>query len=518
MEGAAVSHLTLPAEGRSWRKHRRILGRTEENLIMIGRRRSAGGRTALLLLLLIPAELPGQAAGGMGRDRSSPGPAPVGNRLVWRGDSPPGLERIAALLAPVLWFSADEPLILRGQLPLPHPHPCDAPADRGIVYYQVARIRLRSDRRIGPPPWEGEELFANVHGMALRYFFYYRQDFGFHPHLHDLELVEMEVSLDRPQDGAYTVRLERIIGFAHGTDWYANELVVDDDIRLPPVILVEEGKHASCPDRNADGLYTPGYDVNRRVHDAWGVRDVLGSGFLLASGFQSSMMKPRQPRFRVFPPETPGRPPEPASSLQVTSEGVLGNYELRASERIGTCAEMNPEGEFLLRAMKEHGFGAGRAPEQYRYEILKELREPLSGTHGLLPSIGFRWDRKPGLSFTLRGFDLREVYAVPKINWFGSDFSVEAMLTRSAAQFFTWYASAGLAREMLPVARDSRYESRQWTPASELGIKLRTRITGKRRLFALGYGFAGLRVGLRFSGFNEVRRTRLAVEVGPGVW
>lgn len=68
------------------------------------------------------------------------------------------------------------------------------------------------------------------------------------------------------------------------------------------------------------------------------------------------------------------------------------------------------------------------------------------------------------------------------------------------------------------MGRDSRYESRQWTPASELGIKLRTRITGKRRLFALGYGFAGLRVGLRFSGFNEVRRTRLAVEVGPGVW
>ena len=39
-------------------------------------------------------------------------------------------------------------------------------------------------------------------------------------------------------------------------------------------LLVEEGKHAVAPDRNADGVYTPGYDVNKRIKDAWGVRDV----------------------------------------------------------------------------------------------------------------------------------------------------------------------------------------------------------------------------------------------------
>lgn len=158
----------------------------------------------------------------------------------------------------------------------------------------------------------------------------------------------------------------------------------------------------------------------------------------------------------------------------------------------------------------------GRQPEQYRSELLKELRETLSGTHGLLPGLGFRCEGKAGVTFSLRGLDLGEVYAVPKIHWSGNDFGVEGMVTRSAAQFFPWQA-AGFGREMLPVAHALARASRQWTPTNEVGIKLRARISGKRGLFALGYGPAGLRIGLPFSGFNEVRRTRAVVEIGPGM-
>lgn len=88
--------------------------------------------------------------------------------------------------------------------------------------------------------------------------------------------------------GCTQVRLRRVKGNAHGVSWYANILNVAADTRLPMTLLVEEGKHASCPDRNADGAYTPGYDVNVHVNDAWGVRDVFGSGRLLGSGFSSA--------------------------------------------------------------------------------------------------------------------------------------------------------------------------------------------------------------------------------------
>ena len=48
-------------------------------------------------------------------------------------------------------------------------------------------------------------------------------------------------------------------GPAHGIAWYTNALNVDKnrDTLLPVSILWEEGKHASAPDRNGDGAYTP---------------------------------------------------------------------------------------------------------------------------------------------------------------------------------------------------------------------------------------------------------------------
>jgi hypothetical protein len=37
-------------------------------------------------------------------------------------------------------------------------------------------------------------------------------------------------------------------------------------------------------------------------------------------------------------------------------------------------------------------------------------------------------------------------------------------------------------------------------------------------VFSLGYQFAGVRFGIRYSGFETVKLTRMIVEVGPGVW
>ncbi len=48
-----------------------------------------------------------------------------------------------------------------------------------------------------------------------------------------------------------------------------------------------------------------GYDVTERVNDAWGVRDSLGQGVLLSSGYASEMTKPRTEAYRLLPPSSP---------------------------------------------------------------------------------------------------------------------------------------------------------------------------------------------------------------------
>jgi hypothetical protein len=211
--------------------------------------------------------------------------------LLWRGATPATPEALAALAAPVLWFSPDEPLLQDGGPIPPDPHPCDAPANGPVVYWALDRVRVRGE--ISTPADEDPKLLERTAGFVIRYFFYYRADVGVGTHPHDIEVTDVALSTTRDAAGCYSVRVESVTGLAHGVAWYSNELVATSDLRLPPVVLVEEGKHASCTDRNADGLYTPGYDVNRRVNDAWGVRDVIGSGVLGGSAYQASMSKTR---------------------------------------------------------------------------------------------------------------------------------------------------------------------------------------------------------------------------------
>lgn len=94
------------------------------------------------------------------------------------------------------------------------------------------------------------------------------------------------------------------MGAAHGSPWYENRLDLTKpgvtDVSLPPTLLVEEGKHAVTPDRNADGWYTPGYDVNDRPNNAWGVRDAVGSGYVWGSAYRAQMTKPRHGKNRIM--------------------------------------------------------------------------------------------------------------------------------------------------------------------------------------------------------------------------
>ncbi|MBD3243598.1 MAG: hypothetical protein GF331_23615, partial [Chitinivibrionales bacterium] len=197
--------------------------------------------------------------------------------IVWRGPPPgPSAEHIARLIAPVLWFSPDEPLLAdSGRIPAPLP--CDHPTDSAVVYYQLIDVYLRKDAETDEHAELRETTIDAIEGGKIRFYFYYPFDIGFDSHRHDIEAADFYVTVERLRDDCYQVRLRSVVAHAHGVEWYWNELDVMPDTRLPVVLLVEEGKHATSPDRNADGYYAPGYDVNDRINDAWGVRDILGS-------------------------------------------------------------------------------------------------------------------------------------------------------------------------------------------------------------------------------------------------
>jgi hypothetical protein len=294
---------------------------------------------AIVLSALICAGFPSP---GEAQPSACPDPldaeGPAG--VVWQGRAEgTQLRQLAHLLAPVLWFSSDEPLlVLRQNGAIPHAHPCDGERATPVVYYQATDIVLRSSERVQEPADDEPRFFEKVDHFVLRYFFYYDEDWGLGRHAHDLEVVNVYVYLDQTGPGCYRVRVPKVEGLAHGLDWYSNILRVERDTAFPIMILIEEGKHASCPDRNADGIYTPGYDVNVHVNDAWGLRDVLGSSMLLGASYSASMSKPREPRFRLFPPES-GLPicPRNGRRTEYAPEQSLGRYHLRPATTVPAC-------------------------------------------------------------------------------------------------------------------------------------------------------------------------------------
>jgi hypothetical protein len=87
--------------------------------------------------------------------------------VVWQGSERLGLRDIAGLLAPALWFSADEPLLGEGQPPIPAAHPCDAGDDHPVVYYQVIRLTYRGETPIGRPEVDDDAFADKVGGFGV---------------------------------------------------------------------------------------------------------------------------------------------------------------------------------------------------------------------------------------------------------------------------------------------------------------------------------------------------------------
>ena len=487
-------------------------------------RLAIGGAAIAALGLLLPAQARAQASAATCLPAT---PGSVG--IVWQGAQPLTLLQIAGVMAPALWFSPDEPLLGEGLPPIPSAHPCDRPADHAVVYFQVTEIAYRGEVPVSRPEEDDPAFADKVESFILKYFFYYSEDSGVGGHPHDLETVEFEVWLEGSPD-CRRVRVASVEGLAHGSRWYSNTLKARSDMKFPVMLLVEEGKHGTAPDRNADGAYMRGYDVTERVNDAWGVRDSLGQGVLLSSGYASEMTKPRRPTTRLLPPVS--------EHLQVTDryrsshdgEPSLGHYELRAGNTIAACDEITPQRDRLVRMMADHGFGVDQEPRQHHAEGLSRALSEMSLPDTWLSVSARVTERTLGAALIFKGLDIREGWIVPRFTISPRDLTTELLFTPSASRWADYYVSGGARHQYVTTTDTRTIETGEgpvnvnvltppnWKLVVETGFRFRAKLPERFRPFVLGYSFGGLRAGIQAIGFARVDQLRFVWEIGAGAW
>ena len=210
---------------------------------------------------------------------------------------------------------------LRGPaIRVPAAFPFEAQPDSPVVYYEatfLAQLPNAAQAAIQLDATDkGASIlhFDSMSALTIKYLAYFPEESGVGDHQHDVEPTELRLVVGRANGALarrlgyvcdstdYLVVVARATGEAHGNPWYYNVMEVDRETALPIHILVEEGKHGMATDRNADGYYTPGYDVSFRMNDAWGVRDTIRGGNLFTGSFEAWMAKVRRPEHRVLPP------------------------------------------------------------------------------------------------------------------------------------------------------------------------------------------------------------------------
>ena len=457
--------------------------------------------------------------------------------MVWRGRATEmPLSRLAAYVAPVFWFSPDEPSLNRTRgaaIRLPEPFPAEGAADRPVVYYHFTKVLTRD--HAGPEVLDrsapGGPVLSLEHsrGFELSFYAYFREELGLGAHPHDIEPVEFRVVILRgdefPELRArgcgredHIVYVTRSTGKAHGLVWFWNVLDTDDYTRFPMNLLVEEGKHALATDKNADGVFTQGFDVNRRVNDAWGVRDIISTGTLYGGGYQQWMAKTRRPEHRVLPPL-----PDDSALLDELADQVggveLATYELRPFPGMSVVGD----DEELRRIMAGHV--VPDAPKVVEVNSLEALGDFVGEGEALKSlSISYRFDGVAGVSFVFPffivknledplagGYIMQRVYLqdvdLRDIGWM-------LLYTPSASRWFDTYVSAG-------VEWDKRDEDDAVVTHTnfvlEGGVKFRVNVLHSPLKF-LGKLTPswGLRAGVKNTGAFTVNRIGYVLELGAG--
>jgi len=485
------------------------------------------------LLLAFAAGLPGIALAQLDADIFDIPCCEKFPQVIWYGaDSLLTMERVAAYAAPVLWFSPDEPLLDKVRHPedirIPEAFPFQEQADRPVVYYRIRSILTTTDEgRVFRPDSTDLNLstinISRTTAIDIDYYFYYPWEAGMGTHKHDVESVQMKLLVARQSNCPQcplVMGITKVVAKAHGLKWYDNTLNCDEYTEFPIHILVEEGKHASCTDKNQDGLYSPGYDVNVRTNDAWGVRDVIRTGSLFTAGYQSWLSKVRVPEDRIFPPlpeDSPVRNDVEEEFGVAYAEGYAV-YELRPFPVPEAAAE-DPSLVPFIEDKPPHQWPV--VEEQTNLNEVSSWLEEDDIIKSL--SVAFRYDTEAGISLAFPLLIVHNVEApviggwlVNRVYFEGPDlsqiFGWNILLTPSASRFMDVYFSAGIRDEKLDSGSRTGFET-------ELGVKFRANVAHSPLKFMSKLtDFWGVRGGFRYVGFSEFSQLGYVIEVGAGVW
>jgi hypothetical protein len=451
--------------------------------------------------------------------------------LLWHGNRRVmTFAELAAYCGPVVWLSPDEPLLEGAEgkdVHLPTGFPFEAEPDGPVVYYRVRSVLERPGLDEGAAIVDVDPArrttgidLSRVVAIDLDYFFFYPSEEGLGAHKYDVESVELKLLVAYAQkypELGWWITVDRVVAKAHGVLWYDNNLEVDRHTRLPLHIMQEEGKHASCTDKNGDGLYTPGYDVNVRVNDAWGVRDVMATGSLYSGGFQAWMAKQRRPEHRVLPP----LPEDSPLRERFTTDGVYAPdnavYELRPFPKVAPAVAFDPALERFVDKGDENW------PEVTEYDEGEKFARWLdTDAFAKSVSLAFRYDGQPGLSVVFPLLVVKNVADPVGGGWLVNrvyvkdhklrDLSWNLLYTTSASRWIDGYFAVGWEW-------DDTGSSIHTNAMTEAGLKLRFNMSqSPLRFLAKATDFWGVRIGVKNLGIWEWNHIGYAVEVGAGAF
>lgn len=475
---------------------------------------------------------------GEAQELATCNPEGMPGAVWWGRDRYLTAKRLVSYPAPIVWFSPEEPSLLGAEGPeIRHPEafPFESPADGPVLYYQITDIQVREEAETSVAFQRDEDdvdaslidLQAVV-GLNASFYAYYPTEEGVGAHPHDVEPASFRMVVLRGTDvgeyvgecpaDLYFIVVTRTTGKAHGLVWFWNVLDTDERTFFPMHLLVEEGKHAFGTDKNGDGVFTPTYDVNVRVNDAWGVRDNIRTGLLASGGYQPWMTKARQPEHRILPPLPEDSPLR--GQLADRTEGMeLATYEIRPFPPVEGAGE--DEGlRHLMENQAQPGWpDMGRIHDAEQFGRFLEEGAVLKSF-----SVSLYSDGDLGLSFVFPFFVVAHLnapmtggYLVHRMylkNKGLKDFGWMVTYMPSASRWMDTYIGAGFEgvdeqREDGSVFRDRGF-------VLETGLKFRANIAYSPLGFLPFTDFWGVRLGVKNRGFWDVERLTYVIEIGAG--
>lgn len=451
------------------------------------------------------------------------------------------INELAAYCAPIFWFSPDEPELenRRGKdIKIPANFPFEEEGESPVVYYQIRKLVLLPEKESpafypDSSNW-GESVvdLSKIVGIDLDYNHYYRFEAGLGGHDHDTEQAQFKILVHHnkrnPDETLYELILIHVTAKAHALSWYDNiykldSLSTDFELNLPFHILVEEGKHASCTDMNGDGYYTPGYDVNVRTNDAWGLRDVIRTGELFSPEFRGWMAKVRRAEFKVLPPlpfDSPLRYKYMNDSTYAPENAV---YELRP---MPSYKKALPD-RLLAKDMK--GYYVEDWPAKKEITSIQKFFDWWESENFIKSiSVAFRANKSTGISLSFPLLIVKNIEAPLIGGWLvhriyfqdhdWRDFGWGILYTPSASRFMDPYFAFGLEIDKYDVPGQEKL-GKQTDFVFETGIKIRANVKySPLKFLSTITDFWGVRLGIMNKGFWDINKFTYVFEIGAGVW